>query len=1198
MQLIIFRSDRAEDLAAALADQLRAEARDPFEPVPVVVGSRGMERWLRHQLATHLGIAANIAFPFPRQALDGLAAALLAGTVGGGQPFWEAAADTGAQRWQTDALTFAVLAGLRARLDSSEFAIVRKYLQLEQSGNPGTVAFREFAFAREVADVLDKLLHDRHVDALQWAEDPNAAGAHAWIAQLLAAVGATDPQSPARVRARLLAQKPEAVLGVAPLRLFCLSTLGPADREMLQALATRVPIELYLLAPSRHWWADIRSRPEQWRALQRAATPQARTSLEQELASQNRLLAGLGIPSRDVQVWLEALSYAEPGVATQELELESDLQKLQHWIDEAGDTTALAQAALVADGSLALHNCWGALRQVEVLRDELLRLFQDHPGAIEPRDVLVMTPDIETFAPLVSAVFARRGPMVLAAASGTPMAAHESPAADDDDAVDARGKPNRNKQLPVIPLSIADLGLVRVNPVAEVLLAVLALADGRVAASQVYGLLALEPVRLRLGLSADDVADIRDLMDESGMRWALDAEDRAAAQQPALFQNTLDFGLERLALGALMADPEPLELLQVGSNDVVPLPVRNTERVARVAALGELINAVRAARDREGANPQGRKLEGWKQEWFTILDDFVLTTDAATWLTAQVRCELEDFAKAGADFEGLLSLDAVRRALRGRFDLPVRGDRTITGAVTVCALQPMRSVPFKVIALLGMDDGKFPAARTRRAWDPFSQPKPGEVDQRLAQRHLLLETLLSARERLLFFWNGFGGKPLDRLAPAVPVGELRDLLVEASGLPDERWVTVHPLQPWSPRGFEGQHFTYARAMADAAGVLAQVRAHQLQPQAMGLAATDRACCAPEPNPPNSVSLDDLAKGLTQAHVMFLRERLQLTLPKDGAELQDREPIEINALDKWTVRDNVMQVMVDDPQRDHEGLADTLTRRLQAEGQLPLQAGGRRIVLEAHAKVAKLIANFAQIEGVATQSSELLRVDVTLQRGGKPWQVRIQGTPLAARTHEGLTLIEWVSPSKSNKPNHLLRTWLYLLAARANGQDVVAARVVGDGDEPKKKWGPLPARVAGATLATTATPEEATALLADLVAIWLDCRDRPMPLFVATSWAWAEAAGKDAGKLRSAVRAAWVGDGKASGFKSGEGASAVLRALFAGWDPLEHLNAAADPNSFPGLASRVYSPIVKALSAGPDASASFYRAAAVTEQEEP
>jgi len=1193
VQLNIFRSERAEDLAEALAEQLRADARDPFEPVPVVVGSRGMERWLRHQLATHLGIAANIAFPFPRQALDGLAAALLAGTAGRDRPFWQPAADGAMDRWQTDPLTFTVLAALRGRLELPEFAVVRKYLQLDQSDNPATIAFRELAFAREVADVLDKLLHDRHADALQWAANPVAAGAHAWLAQLLAAVGAADPQSPAQVRARLLAQKPEPVTGVAPLRLFCLSTLGPADREMLEALARRVPVELYLLAPSRRWWADIRSRKEQWWALQRAATPQARADLEHELANQNRLLAGLGIPSRDVQVWLETLPYSEPAMPTQEFESASDLHKLQHWIDEAGDTAALRDAGLVADGSLAMHTCWGALRQVEVLRDELLRLFQDHPGAIEPRDVLVMTPDIETFAPLVSAVFARRGPMERAHAPAAPIA----PESEDDDTLDARGKPTRNPQLPVIPLSIADLGLVRVNPVAEVLLAVLALADGRVAAPQVYGLLALEPVRLRLDLSADDVADLRDLMDESGMRWALDAGDRAAVQQPALFQNTLDFGLERLALGALMADPEPLELLQVGEDDVVPLPVRNTARVARVAALGRLINALRAVRDRQGATPHGRKLLDWKQEWLTILEDFADTTDAARWLTAQVRCELEAFEQAGAGFAGLLSLDAGRRALRGRFDLSVRGDRAITGAVTVCALQPMRSVPFKIIALLGMDDGTFPAARTRRAWDPLSQSKPGEVDPRLTQRHLLLETLLSARQRLLIFWNGFGRKPLETFAPAVPVVELRELLIEASGLLSERWVTAHPLQPWSPRAFEGRHFPYARAVADAAGVLAQVRAGQLEPQAMGLAATDRARCAPEPNPPNSVSLDELAAGLTQAQAMFLRERLQFSLPKDRAELQDREPIELDALDKWGVRDAVMQVMLDDPNREHEGLVDTLTRRLQAEGQLPLQAGGRRVVLEAHEKVANLIDNFAKIAGEAAPSTDLVRVDVTVQRGGKPWQVRVQGAPLATRTHQGLTLLEWISPSKSNKPKNLLRTWLYLLAARANGQGVAAARVVGDGDAPAGPRGRPPNRVAGAILATAVTPDQALAQLADLVAIWLDCRDRPMPLFVDTSWAYAEMAGKDAGKARSAVRAAWSGDGKSKSFKQGEGSSTVLRALFAGWDPLEHLQSVADPDSFAGLAARVYVPVIEALVAGPAAAATFYRAPVASGQEE-
>ncbi len=1194
MSLAIFRSACAEDLATALAGQLRLDPRDPFEPVPIVVGSRGMERWLRHQLATELGIAANLVFPFPRQALDGLAAALLAAPSAVNRPFWQPSGEVSASRWQTDALTFAVLTALRNHLHLPEFEAVCSYLQLAQTGDP-TIAFREFAFAREVADVLDKLLHDRHADVLQWLAAPETAGQHQWLALLLAAVGADDLQSPAQVRALLLGQRPEKV-AMPPVRLFCLSTLGPSDRAMLAALAARVPLELYLLAPSHEWWVDIRSRSEHFRALQNANTAEDRALLELDRDNQNRLLAGLGIPSRDVQLWLETLSYREPAMAKQVPVVANDLHRVQQWIGAAGDTQALTDARLQGDGSVALHACWGAQRQVEVLRDQLLQLFQSQPGVIEPRDVLVMTPDIETFGPLVAAVFARRGPLQpppTAPAEPTPDNAHDDT---DDDAVDARGKPNRSKQLPAISVSIADLGLVRVNPVAEVLLAVLALADGRVAAPQLYALLALEPVRLRLALSVDDVADLRELIDESGMRWGLDAQDRQAVDQPALFQNTLDFGLERLALGALLADPEPLELLPVQGGEVVPVPLQSPERLARVAALGQLVNAVRAARTRQRLNPKGRSLVAWKAEWQTLLDDFALTSDKATWLTAQVRQELDEFAKAGEGFTGLLSLDAVRRALQGRFDLPVRGDRAITGAVTVCALQPMRSVPFKVIALLGMDDGAFPRARTRRAWDPFGQPKPGEVDPRLAQRHLLLETLLSARERLLILYNGFGKKPGEEFAPAVPVVELRDLLVEASRPPKKQWVTGHPLQPWSLKAFTEGRFTYAQSLAKAAAALIDVQTGRAQPQPMGLSATDRSACQDEDKPPTAVSIEELVKGLTSAADSFLRERLQVSIPKDKAELQGREPLELDNLEKWDIRDDVMQVLLADPACARDGLVDTLTRRLQAQGELPLRAGGEHMLQQLFKKVEELLTSFARAAGEVSPAGELLRLDVSVSRQGQPLRVQVQGAPPQMRRLAEQSMLEWMSPSKSDKPKNLLRTWIYLLMARATGGDVQLARVVGDGDKPKAKWGATLAQVAGELVTSELSAEQAHALLADLVQVWLSCRDRPLPLFAQTSWAYADKRRQSPGKVLSAVRAAWGGGDEGNQFKPGEALQPSHRALFAGWDPTEHLDPDEGQESFAGLALRVYGPLAQALQAGPAAALSFYQAAAAASEE--
>ena len=53
---------------------------------------------------------------------------------------------------------------------------------------------------------------------------------------------------------------------------------------------------------------------------------------------------------------------------------------------------------------MQVHSCHGPARQIDVLREVLLGLLQDD-STLEPRDILVMCPDIDTYAPLIVAGF-------------------------------------------------------------------------------------------------------------------------------------------------------------------------------------------------------------------------------------------------------------------------------------------------------------------------------------------------------------------------------------------------------------------------------------------------------------------------------------------------------------------------------------------------------------------------------------------------------------------------------------------------------------------------------------------------------------------------------------------------------------------------------------------------------------------------
>jgi exonuclease V gamma subunit len=286
----------------------------------------------------------------------------------------------------------------------------------------------------------------------------------------------------------------------------------------------------------------------------------------QQFERSNPQLAAHGAPSRDLQIWLEDLGYQsiEDAVDTA-VEAESPphrLQVLQRWIDAADEAPGLrermqASGVLSADAgplpSIEINTCHGALRQCEALRDDLLRRFVADP-TLEPRHVLVMTPDLATYAPLIAAVFGR-----------------EHRASQDRDAV------------PAVPVHIADLGLTDTNPVAAVLLDVVGLVGSRVTASKLLELLGREPVRTQFRIDDADLSALKDLIIASGLRWAWDAEDRARHDQPAVDQNTVRFALERLALGVLMPDPGGVEVVPAahGLGPAVPVDLPGRDQALR-----------------------------------------------------------------------------------------------------------------------------------------------------------------------------------------------------------------------------------------------------------------------------------------------------------------------------------------------------------------------------------------------------------------------------------------------------------------------------------------------------------------------------------------------------------------------------------------------------------------------------------------
>ena len=1091
MTLYVHRSRRSEDLLSGLVGVVRAHApKDPFEPFPIMVGSRGMERWLRHELATQTGSAASLAFPMPGAALDAALRWLLDEDGAHGAStlpntsFWERRGTAEPSVWAGEPLVRRVLSAMRARLDSKGFEAVARYL----AGASGDAAVnaRELCFARDVASVVERLLADRPREALAWVEGDGAPAQHLWIAELLRDLHAsTSERSPAQ-RVVAFDAMPERATG-RTLAVFGLSTLRPGDKLRLEILSRFVDVRLFVLAPSSKWWGDLRIRGEEIRALKRARRDHELVALLGELGAQNALLASNGGPSRDLQAWLEEQNAHDvtPECAWHDVERTTLLSKLQGWIDDADDTPKFGAWSDVTDRtSLQFHVTYGALRSCEALRDELLRRFAADE-TLEPRHVLVMTPDVATYAPLIEAVFARHG----------------------------RGA--SDVRLPSIPVTIGDLGLRATNPVAEALMDVLALAQDRVTASKLVDALSLQPVREKFGLHQDDLDDVRRMIVESGIRWAWNRADRTRHVHTSDDANTVAFGLERLALGALMPDAGGLSVV-VGPDDasdpVVPYELESAERVAR---FGRLAKACAVIEAEASSLVHARTTAEWRADLERVVGALTEVSSERAWLRKSVLDVLESVLPASKSDGLRYDLSAITERLAGEFDLPRQGPVPPRGAVTVCALEPMRSVPFRVVALVGMDGGAFPRSVPTPMWSPFAVPAFAEYDRAAVDRHMFLEALLSARDVLLVFGTGFEPKQGKEIALSTVVSELTDVLARGLGVKAKSLFRTHPLQPWSRDGFlrDARHpydvRPFEQRWADAA--LALGDGTSVKERALGLQATPLDAKWPDgflPKSEQTLAASAIARAVAKPQRELLKNVLQITPAYESAEVEDGELIEADTIEEHGLREAVLE---HGAARSAEA-REALERRLRGEGRLPAGAAGGQAIEEA---VTDCETMAARVDLLLADVRPGAAFSCTVARAGDAGVVVSASSPEVGTGANGDWLL-WRTPSKSPNQQAVMEAWVSLLVAKLDperGSAVRGAVVVGCDSGPGK---------AVRALIAPAAPE---ALLADLLELREALRRGPLLLFPRLSPAVAklrdDASVSDSDRVAKAAEAEWV-----------------------------------------------------------------------------
>jgi len=628
------------------------------------------------------------------------------------------------------------------------------------------------------------------------------------------------------------------------------------------------------------------------------------------------------------------------------------------------------------------------MREVEVLHDELLALLTRKDDPVAPEDVMVLVPELLEYVPLVEAVFGR-------------------------DRTDPR----------FIPFHVADRSSRSDSPAVDALERLLGMVRGRVTSAEVLDLVVLGPVHQRLGLDPPSIDKLKEWTAESGIRWGMDAEHRASLGVPSALANTFRFGLDRLLLGYALP----------GNNDRIFEDVLPYDEVEGKDAelLGKFAGFVRTlfATLREFEVP--RTLPAWGAS-IAELADRLFAKDRETVLElGRVQRALSELArtaeKAGFDAELDVSvvLDLLRRKLES--GSPERG--FLGAGVNFCAMVPMRSIPFRVVCLLGLNDGKFPRSPRPLEFDLVHDkrlpPREGDRSPRADDRYLFLETLCAARERLIVTYSGKSIRDDRPKPPSVCLSELYEHLAEKNGTTAsdvERTIVVeHRLQGFSPSYFDGTNErlrSYAEEYARAAGALAS-GSRSAGPFVGEL---------PELPKPDFIKLDDLLRFWKSPPAYLLNRRLGVYLDPHRVELRDREPLELDGLDAWKMGDPLIaHALADRSLPESEEL-------FRHRGILPLGAWGT-ITLKRISELSTQIANRARgFRGGAELPSLTGLVKLS---GGIDLEATID-----CRFPGGLV----VATYSTLRAKHVLAAWIRHLAACALGSEARSFLV---GREKKK-----------------------------------------------------------------------------------------------------------------------------------------------------
>ncbi|ORT49237.1 hypothetical protein ST37_12410 [Vibrio sp. qd031] len=1078
----VYHSNQIDLLNSLMIELIRNDPLpNPLQAEVILVQSPGMSQWLKLSIAQQQGVAGNIEFPLPATFIWQLFEKVLPDVPS------KSAFNKESMTWRLNAI-------LPNYLDTEEFAPLSRYLN---DADP----LKQLQLAEKIADTFDGYLVYRPDWIAAWEghqEVEEVPAEQSWQPILWRALFDHTVASGASPyhRANLyddfidtLAHYQGRIEGL-PSRLFVfgISSLPPRYLEALHAIGQHIDVHFMFANPCRYYWGDVRDQKTiakmaaqtrkhiQWQGdhsvvgneahVLKGSEAQNIEDPTQQAQVGNALLASMGKLGCDNLLLLSQLECQEiEAFVDHDLNAATLLQRIQSDILELdqrdiSDDDSIRPKHIVADSdrSLTLHQCHSPTREVEVLHDQLLHLFDSDPS-LTPRDVIVMVPDINRYTPAIEAIF---------------------------------GQANDERR---IPYSISDRTTTEANPLLNAFFSLLDLPNSRAQSSLMLELLETPAVLRRFELSVQEFERIKLWVEEVGIRWGL-TEKTAAELGFEAPLNTWQFGLQRMLMGySLHPDVGLYE-----QDDRVISPFNHIQGMDADVA-GRLAQYIDNLIEFQQRFAQSHSIEAWMDIINQLLSQFFTPELDEELMVSAIRDALVSLKQPLSELDDApqLDIDLIRYCLKQKLDQSRVSQRFLAGQVNFCTLMPMRSIPFKVVCLLGMNDGAYPPAEMVEGFDLMqNKSRPGDRSRRIDGRYMFLEALLSAQHTLYISYVARSIRDNSVSEPSILVSELLEyceqnysvqLDIQADdntnmGADNELtdFITYsHSMTPYSRHAFDSDTPSYAREWLPVAQANSGNDASHTEVKPLAEDQWQLPSFTDEIDGELIVELDVLSRFWTLPVKRYMNQRLGVYFDPFDIKIEDDEPFAMGGLGSYLLRQQLLEHSLEQSIQAGEVVTDpqSYLKHKRAEGVLPVGAFGELDIVSSEQQIAMLLE---RILPYCSRPQPARSIDLHLSPLSDTRSVFLQGW-LDNQYEQGM--VRYRCGQLSAK--YVLGFWIDHLAAMATGEQR-STQLFGLAKQNVVEWTLLPL-----------TSENAKHHLETLIQLYVEGLDLPLPFFVDTAW---------------------------------------------------------------------------------------------------